>query len=79
MSNMRISAGSFFAGGVVAGVLSVVGVLGNIATLWAIGRNKKLRKQPTTVLMLSLTTADLVYCLLVLPFTAMNFLECCCW
>ena len=66
-------------GGVVAGVLAVVGMAGNTATLWAIGRNKKLRKQPTTVLMLSLTTADLVYCLLVLPFTAMNFLECCCW
>ena len=66
-------------GGVVAGVLAVVGMVGNAATLWAIGRNKKLRKQPTTVLMLSLTTADLVYCLLVLPFTAMNFLECCCW
>ena len=68
-----------FVGGVVAGVLAVVGMVGNAATLWAIGRNKKLRKQPTTVLMLSLTTADLVYCLLVLPFTAMNFLECCCW
>ena len=76
---MTIPSTAKLVGGVVAGVLAVVGMVGNAATLWAIGRNKKLRKQPTTVLMLSLTTADLVYCLLVLPFTAMNFLECCCW
>ena len=63
-------------GGVVAGVLAVVGMVGNAATLWAIGRNKTLRKQPTTVLMLSLTTADLFFTGVVLPFEAQSNLYC---
>ena len=73
---MGIPLGAQLFGGVYAGVMSVVGVLGNTATLWAIGRNKKLRKQPTTVLMLSLTTADLFFTGVVLPFEAQSNLYC---
>ena len=73
---MAIPLGAQLFGGVFAGVMSVVGVLGNATTLWAIGRNKKLRKQPTTVLMLSLIIIYICYYAVQLPFTSLIFLNC---
>ena len=66
-------------GGVVGLVLSVVGVVLNLATLWIIGRKKNLRRQPTAVVIVSLLVVNLTYCAVVLPFKSVTYIEGVCW
>ncbi|XP_058123417.1 protein trapped in endoderm-1-like [Anopheles ziemanni] len=59
-----------------ATVIAVLGTIGNVTTLLALGRNRAVRnrrRQPTTAFVLSLATADLLFCVAVMPLMALRY------
>lgn len=51
----------------------ILGVLGNFCTIAAILKSRKLRKSPTSVFIVSLSFADLIFCSFNLPLTAIRY------
>jgi hypothetical protein len=57
-------------------VIAVVGVIINTITFMVLGSQKKLRQQPTTVIVLAITMFDIFYTAVILPFHAISMLDC---
>ncbi|XP_035786315.1 protein trapped in endoderm-1-like isoform X2 [Anopheles albimanus] len=57
--------------------IAVLGTIGNVTTLLALGRrqpgSRNRRRQPTTDFVLSLATADLLFCIAVMPLMALRY------
>uniref|UniRef100_A0A182N210 G-protein coupled receptors family 1 profile domain-containing protein n=1 Tax=Anopheles dirus TaxID=7168 RepID=A0A182N210_9DIPT len=56
--------------------IAVLGTIGNVTTLLALGRNRPVRhrrRQPTTAFVMSLATADLLFCVAVMPLMALRY------
>ncbi|XP_058065836.1 protein trapped in endoderm-1-like [Anopheles bellator] len=56
--------------------IAVLGTMGNVTTLLALGRHQPVRnrrRQPTTAFVLSLATADLLFCIAVMPLMALRY------
>ncbi|XP_053674075.1 protein trapped in endoderm-1-like [Anopheles nili] len=56
--------------------IAVLGTIGNVTTLLALGRNQPVRhrrRQPTTAFVLSLATADLLFCVAVMPLMGLRY------
>uniref|UniRef100_A0A6E8VKK7 G_PROTEIN_RECEP_F1_2 domain-containing protein n=1 Tax=Anopheles coluzzii TaxID=1518534 RepID=A0A6E8VKK7_ANOCL len=56
--------------------IAVLGTIGNVTTLLALGRNRAVRqrrRQPTTAFVMSLATADLLFCVAVMPLMALRY------
>ena len=51
----------------------IIGVIGNIATIVALLRHRKLRVAPTTIFILSLSVTDFIFCIFNLPITAVRY------
>ena len=62
-------------GGLAATVVSCVGSVFNVSTLYVLLGSKSIRSNPTTVLIIFLTISNLVYTALVLPQTAASMLN----
>ncbi|XP_015599595.1 protein trapped in endoderm-1-like [Cephus cinctus] len=56
-------------------VFSIVGVLGNLATVVALLRYARLRRHATTAFVISLCFSDLIFCAINLPLTASRYLN----
>jgi len=54
-------------------VLSLLGVSGNLVTVIALIKDKKLRKKATTSFIISLAVSDLMFCSINLPLTAVRY------
>jgi hypothetical protein len=63
-------------GGYFCAVIAVVGVIINTITFMVLGSQKKLRQQPTTVIVLAITMFDIFYTAVILPFHAISMLDC---
>jgi hypothetical protein len=63
-------------GGYSCAVIAVVGVIINTITFMVLGSQKKLRQQPTTVIVLAITMFDIFYTAVILPFHAISMLDC---
>jgi len=55
--------------------LCLVGVTGNLLTVVALTRDKKLRQQATTTFVISLAISDLLFCAINLPLTAARYIQ----
>jgi len=55
--------------------LCLVGVTGNLLTVVALTRDKKLRQQATTTFVISLAFSDLLFCAINLPLTAVRYIQ----
>ena len=64
-----------YIGGLAATVVSALGSIFNISTLYVLLGTKSIRSNPTTVLIIFLTISNLVYTGLVLPQTAASMLH----
>lgn len=73
-SNMLTDTELYF-GGLAATVVSALGSIFNICTLYVLLGTKSIRSNPTTVLIIFLTISNLVYTGLVLPQTAASMLH----
>ena len=62
-------------GGYASAIIAVLGAIINIITFIVLGSNKKLKKCPTTVIVLALTAFNIVYNVLILPFQSVMYLE----
>uniref|UniRef100_A0A182T4M5 G-protein coupled receptors family 1 profile domain-containing protein n=1 Tax=Anopheles maculatus TaxID=74869 RepID=A0A182T4M5_9DIPT len=59
-----------------ATLIAALGTIGNVTTLLALGRNRAVRqrrRQPTTAFVMSLATADLLFCVAVMPLMALRY------
>ncbi|OXA45815.1 Protein trapped in endoderm-1 [Folsomia candida] len=56
-------------------VFIIVGVIGNLGTIWALLENKKLRGNATTWFVLSLCFSDFLFCTINLPLTASRYIH----
>jgi len=56
-------------------ILSILGCTGNLLTMVALTRDKKLRQQATTYFVISLAISDLFFCVINLPLTAARFIR----
>jgi len=56
-------------------ILCLVGVTGNLLTVVALTRDKKLRLQATTSFVISLAISDLLFCAINLPLTAVRYIQ----
>eukprot|EP00092_Neocalanus_flemingeri_P002576 GFUD01002758.1.p1 GENE.GFUD01002758.1~~GFUD01002758.1.p1 ORF type:complete len:422 (+),score=88.37 GFUD01002758.1:84-1349(+) len=56
-------------------VLCLVGVSGNLLTVVALTRDRKLRQQATTSFVISLAFSDLLFCAINLPLTAIRYIQ----
>ena len=54
-------------------LLSVIGVSGNLLTILALTKDKKLRAKATTSFIISLSVSDLLFCGFNLPLTAVRY------
>ena len=63
-------------GGYSCAVIAAVGFILNTTTFIVLGSQKKLRQQPTTVIILVITMFDIFYTAVILPFHAINMLDC---
>ena len=54
-------------------VLSLVGVSGNLLTIAALTRDRKLRNKATTAFIISLAVSDFLFCAINLPLTAVRY------
>ena len=63
------------AGGVLACILSALGIFGNLVTVVSLVRDRKLRAQATSVFVISLAVSDLLFCSINLPLTAVRFFQ----
>ena len=63
-------------GGYSCAVIATVGFILNTTTFIVLGSEKKLRQQPTTVIILVITMFDIFYTAVILPFHAINILDC---
>lgn len=60
---------------VAALVLCLLGVFGNLLTVVALLKDKKLRQKPTTSFVISLALSDLLFCTINLPLTAVRYFQ----
>ena len=63
-------------GGYCCAVIAVLGFLVNTITLLVLGKQRKLRQQPTTIIILAITIIDIFYTAVILPLHAINMLDC---
>jgi len=56
-------------------ILSIIGCAGNMLTVVALTRDKKLRQQATTFFVISLAISDLFFCAINLPLTAARYIQ----
>ena len=56
-------------------ILSIIGCAGNLLTVVALTRDKKLRQQATTYFVISLAISDLFFCAINLPLTAARYIQ----
>ena len=54
-------------------ILTLVGVIGNLLTVLALFKDKKLRAKATTSFVISLAVSDLLFCAINLPLTAVRY------
>ena len=62
-----------FATGILACLLSSLGISGNLVTVISLAMDKKLRSQATSVFVISLAVSDLLFCSINLPLTAVRY------
>ena len=70
-----LSETELYVGGLAATIVSALGSIFNISTLYVLLGTKSIRSNPTTVLIIFLTISNLVYTGLVLPQTAASMLR----
>jgi len=61
--------------GILACLLSSLGISGNLVTVISLVRDKKLRSQATSVFVISLAISDLLFCSINLPLTAVRYFQ----
>jgi len=61
--------------GILACLLSSMGISGNLVTVISLVRDKKLRSQATSVFVISLAISDLLFCSINLPLTAVRYFQ----
>lgn len=54
-------------------IITVIGVTGNALVIYVIGRTARMRSSVTTLLLLNLAVADLLFVCICVPFTAYKF------
>ena len=59
--------------GILACLLSSLGISGNLVTVISLAMDKKLRSQATSVFVISLAVSDLLFCSINLPLTAVRY------
>ena len=74
-SGPPLSVSATMAGGVLACILSALGIFGNLVTVVSLVRDRKLRAQVTSVFVISLAVSDLLFCSINLPLTAVRFFQ----
>jgi len=74
-SGPPLSVSATMAGGVLACILSALGIFGNLVTVVSLVRDRKLRAQATSVFVISLAVSDLLFCSINLPLTAVRFFQ----
>ena len=67
--------GQFYVGGLSAAIIACLGTVFNCVTLYVLLATSSIRSNPTTVLIIFLTTSNLIYTSLVLPFTSASMLK----
>ena len=65
----------FYVGGLSAAIIACLGTVFNCVTLYVLLATSSIRSNPTTVLIIFLTTSNLIYTSLVLPFTSASMLK----
>jgi hypothetical protein len=71
----KLSHGTTLAAGLVACLLALLGISGNLVTVVSLARDRKLRTQATTAFVISLAVSDLLFCAINLPLTALRYFE----
>ena len=71
---IMLPASHFFFGGIISSVMAVLGTVLNLLALWVLV-DKKLRSNPTTILVIFLTISNTIYTTVVLPFNAATLLN----
>lgn len=63
------------AAGLAAVLLAVLGLAGNLVTVASLASHPRLRRQPTTLFVISLAVSDLLFCAVNLPITALRYFQ----
>ena len=71
-----ISNGYSLVGGYSCAVIAIIGVVFNVTTLVVLGSHRKLRQQPTTVIILAITIVDAIKTGVILPLHASDLIHC---
>ena len=75
INGLALTESATLATGILACLLSSLGISGNLVTVISLVRDKKLRSQATSVFVISLAISDLLFCSINLPLTAVRYFQ----